>query len=79
MQEAKSFLVSNPNCASAPQLHDKMDEANNKYTKLEQLLQCSQEKYGASSLKSRFQALICCNIRQFGLINNCTHFHFLLD
>lgn len=44
VQEAKSFLVSNPNCASAPQLHSKVDEANKKYTKIEQLLQCSQEK-----------------------------------
>nr|XP_046271255.1 periplakin [Scatophagus argus] len=44
VQEAKSFLVSNPSCASAPQLHSKVDETNNKYTKLEQLLQCSQEK-----------------------------------
>lgn len=63
MQEAKSFLVSNPNCASAPQLHNKMDEANNKYTKVEQLLQCSQEKYGAFLFKSIFQALVCCNKR----------------
>nr|XP_020463998.1 periplakin [Monopterus albus] len=44
VQEAKSFLVSNPKCASAPQLHSKVDEANRKYTKIEQLLQCSQEK-----------------------------------
>ncbi|XP_019959899.1 periplakin [Paralichthys olivaceus] len=43
-QEAKSFLVSNPNCNSAPQLHSKVDEANNKYAKIEELLQCSQEK-----------------------------------
>lgn len=46
VQEAKNFLVSNPSCASAPQLHSKVDEANKKYTKIEQLLQCSQEKYG---------------------------------
>ncbi|KAM4530554.1 periplakin [Odontesthes bonariensis] len=44
VSEAKSFLVSNPNSASAPQLHSKVDEANKKYTKIEQLLQCSQEK-----------------------------------
>ncbi|KAK2885184.1 periplakin [Channa argus] len=44
VQEAKSFLVSNPKCASAPQLNSKVDEANKKYTKIEQLLQCSQEK-----------------------------------
>uniref|UniRef100_A0A7N6AD39 Periplakin n=1 Tax=Anabas testudineus TaxID=64144 RepID=A0A7N6AD39_ANATE len=46
VQEAKSFLDSNSKCASAPQLHSKMDEANKKYTKIEQLLRCSQEKYG---------------------------------
>lgn len=45
VQESKSFLVANPNCASAPQLHSKVDEANRKYTKIEQLLQCSQDKY----------------------------------
>lgn len=45
VQEAKSFLVSNPNCTSAPQLNSKLDTANNKYTKVEQLLQLSQEKY----------------------------------
>ncbi|XP_031148393.1 periplakin [Sander lucioperca] len=44
VQESKSFLVSNPSCASAPQLNSKVDEANKKYTKIEQLLQCSQEK-----------------------------------
>lgn len=45
VQEAQSFLVSNPSCASTSQLHGKVDEANKKYTKVEQLLQCSQEKY----------------------------------
>ncbi|XP_035510071.1 periplakin [Morone saxatilis] len=44
VQEAKGFLVSNPNCASAPQLHSKVEAANKKYTKIEQLLQCSQDK-----------------------------------
>uniref|UniRef100_A0A672Z250 Periplakin n=1 Tax=Sphaeramia orbicularis TaxID=375764 RepID=A0A672Z250_9TELE len=44
VQEAKNFLVSNPNCASAPQLHSKTDETNNKYNKIEQLLQLSQDK-----------------------------------
>lgn len=57
VQEAKSFLVSNPNCASAPQLHSKVDEANKKYTKIEQLLQCSQEKYETWYV---FQYLIFC-------------------
>lgn len=45
VQDAKSFLVSNPTCASAPQLHSKVDEANKKYNKVEQLLQGSQDKY----------------------------------
>lgn len=76
MQEAKSFLVSNPNCASAPQLHNKMDEANNKYTKVEQLLQCSQEKYGASTLQSTFQALTCCHKRLFELETTAHTFAF---
>ncbi|KAM9346407.1 periplakin [Symphorus nematophorus] len=44
VKEAKNFLVSNPNCASAPQLHSKVDAADRKYTKVEQLLQSSQEK-----------------------------------
>lgn len=44
VQEAKSFLVSNPTCASAPQLNSKVDTANKKYDKVEQLLQLSQEK-----------------------------------
>lgn len=57
VKEAKSFLVSNSNCASAPQLHNKVDEANKKYTKVEQLLQGSQEKY----YDNRFQVLIHCN------------------
>ncbi|XP_062264058.1 periplakin [Platichthys flesus] len=43
-KEAKNFLVANPNCNSSPQLHSKVDEANNKYAKIEELLQCSQEK-----------------------------------
>ncbi|XP_041634388.1 periplakin [Cheilinus undulatus] len=44
VQEAKNFLVSNPNCASAPQLSTKVDETNKKYNKVKELLQCSQEK-----------------------------------
>uniref|UniRef100_A0A3B5LYF5 Uncharacterized protein n=1 Tax=Xiphophorus couchianus TaxID=32473 RepID=A0A3B5LYF5_9TELE len=42
--EAKSFLTSHPTSPSAPQLHSKVDEANRKYTKIEQLLQCSEDK-----------------------------------
>lgn len=44
VQEARSFLAANPNCASAPQLYSKVDETDKKYDKIEQLLQCSQEK-----------------------------------
>ncbi|XP_042360413.1 periplakin [Plectropomus leopardus] len=44
VQEARNFLVSNPNSASSSQLHSKVDEAEKKYNKIEQLLQCSQEK-----------------------------------
>ncbi|KAJ4932725.1 hypothetical protein JOQ06_011140 [Pogonophryne albipinna] len=44
VQESKSFLVSNPTCASAPQLHSKVDEANKKFSNIELLLQSSQEK-----------------------------------
>ncbi|XP_056263603.1 periplakin [Pseudoliparis swirei] len=56
VQEAKSFLVSNPTCASTPQLHGKVDEANNKYTKIEQLLQSSQEKLkNANQLETSLQ------------------------
>ncbi|XP_034395443.1 periplakin [Cyclopterus lumpus] len=56
VQEAKSFLVSNPTCASTPQLHSKVDEANKKYTKIDQLLQCSQEKLkNANQLETSLQ------------------------
>lgn len=44
VEEAKSFLVSTSNCASAPQLHSKVDETNKKYNKIVELLQCSQDK-----------------------------------
>uniref|UniRef100_A0A8C7ZP36 Periplakin n=1 Tax=Oryzias sinensis TaxID=183150 RepID=A0A8C7ZP36_9TELE len=44
VEEARRFLVSNSKCASAPQLHSKADETEKKYAKVEQLLQCSQEK-----------------------------------
>ncbi|XP_023149663.2 periplakin [Amphiprion ocellaris] len=56
VQEAKSFLVSNPNCVSTPQLHSKVDEANKKYIKVEQLLQCSQAKLkNSNQLESSIQ------------------------
>uniref|UniRef100_A0A8D3CSE0 Periplakin n=1 Tax=Scophthalmus maximus TaxID=52904 RepID=A0A8D3CSE0_SCOMX len=57
VQEAKSFLVSNPNCVSAPQLHSKVDDANKKYTKIEELLQCSQEKSKRSVVSDTEQNL----------------------
>ncbi|CAL9703635.1 unnamed protein product [Knipowitschia caucasica] len=44
VEEAKSFLVSSPTCASAPQLHSKVDETNKKHSRILELLQCSQEK-----------------------------------
>ncbi|XP_061568849.1 periplakin [Cololabis saira] len=44
VEAAKSFLTSKPSCPSAPQLHSKVDEANKKFNKVEQLLQCSQDK-----------------------------------
>lgn len=47
VQEANTFLASNSTCASAPHLHSKVDEVNKKYLNVEQLLQCSQEKYAA--------------------------------
>uniref|UniRef100_A0A3Q0SGZ2 Periplakin n=1 Tax=Amphilophus citrinellus TaxID=61819 RepID=A0A3Q0SGZ2_AMPCI len=56
VQEAQRFLVSNPNCTSAPQLHSKVDQANKKYTKVEQLLQCSQDKLkNSNQLESALQ------------------------
>lgn len=76
VQEAKSFLVSNLNCASASQLHSKVDEANKKYTKIEQLLQCSQEKYETLYVLHYF--IVCgssdlwgSSIPQVCLILNC--------
>ncbi|RVE75505.1 hypothetical protein OJAV_G00017340 [Oryzias javanicus] len=44
VDEARGFLVSNSKSASAPQLHSKVDETEKKCAKVEQLLQCSQEK-----------------------------------
>ena len=48
MQQAESFLASNPKCSSAPQLHTKVTDANNKYNKVELLLKCSEEKYATN-------------------------------
>uniref|UniRef100_A0A8C6S6K2 Periplakin n=1 Tax=Neogobius melanostomus TaxID=47308 RepID=A0A8C6S6K2_9GOBI len=44
VEEANSFLLSSPKCASATQLHSKVDETNKKHSKVLELLQCSQEK-----------------------------------
>uniref|UniRef100_A0A8C7HIQ6 Periplakin n=1 Tax=Oncorhynchus kisutch TaxID=8019 RepID=A0A8C7HIQ6_ONCKI len=41
VREAEKFLTSNPKCASAPQLNGKVNEANNKYDKINLLLQNS--------------------------------------
>ncbi|TKS92301.1 Periplakin 190 kDa paraneoplastic pemphigus antigen 195 kDa cornified envelope precursor protein [Collichthys lucidus] len=56
VQEAKSFLVSNPNCASASQLSSKVDGTNKKYTKIEDLLKASQDKLkNANQLETSLQ------------------------
>ncbi|KAM3864041.1 periplakin, partial [Diretmus argenteus] len=56
VQEAKSFLTSNPKCASTPQLHAKVDEANKKYDKVDQLLKCSEDKLkNSNSLENSLQ------------------------
>uniref|UniRef100_A0A4W5KX63 Periplakin n=1 Tax=Hucho hucho TaxID=62062 RepID=A0A4W5KX63_9TELE len=44
VREAEKFLTSNPKCASAPQLNAKVNEANNKYDKINLLLKCSEDK-----------------------------------
>ncbi|XP_055772689.1 periplakin-like, partial [Salvelinus fontinalis] len=44
VKEAEKFLTSNPKCASAPQLNGKVNEANNKYDKINLLLKCSEDK-----------------------------------
>uniref|UniRef100_A0A8C7SKS0 Periplakin n=1 Tax=Oncorhynchus mykiss TaxID=8022 RepID=A0A8C7SKS0_ONCMY len=45
VREAEKFLTSNPKCASAPQLNGKVNEANNKYDKINLLLKCSEDNY----------------------------------
>ncbi|CAN9505348.1 unnamed protein product [Ophioblennius macclurei] len=49
VKEAKSFLISNPKSASAPQLNSKAEEADKKYARLEQLLQASQDRLKSSN------------------------------
>ncbi|KAM6957358.1 periplakin [Aplochiton taeniatus] len=44
VREAQNFLNSNPKCVSAPQLHAKTDDVNNKYDKINLLLKCSEAK-----------------------------------
>ncbi len=72
VQEAKSFLVSNPNCASASQLHSKVEGANKKYTKIEQLVQCSQEKYEIWYV-SQYLISCCCFLMQNIFIKHFWH------
>ncbi|XP_051995690.1 LOW QUALITY PROTEIN: periplakin [Xyrauchen texanus] len=49
VQEAETFLRSNPKCASAPQLYTKVDETNKKYNKVDLLLKSADEKLQNSS------------------------------
>ncbi|XP_064171345.1 periplakin-like isoform X2 [Anguilla rostrata] len=44
VREAETFLATNPNCASAPQLYSKVDGANKKCDKVNQLLKYSKDK-----------------------------------
>ncbi|XP_061761899.1 periplakin [Nerophis ophidion] len=56
VEEARKFLNSSPQSASAPHLHSKVDDVNRKYTYLEQLLQSSQDKLkNSNQLESSLQ------------------------
>ncbi|KAK2829686.1 hypothetical protein Q7C36_017676 [Tachysurus vachellii] len=44
VREAETFLRSNPKCASAPQLSSKVDTTINKHNKVQQLLQCADDR-----------------------------------
>uniref|UniRef100_A0A8C7SKP2 Periplakin n=1 Tax=Oncorhynchus mykiss TaxID=8022 RepID=A0A8C7SKP2_ONCMY len=56
VREAEKFLTSNPKCASAPQLNGKVNEANNKYDKINLLLKCSEDKLqNSNSLENSLQ------------------------
>ncbi|XP_068605686.1 periplakin [Brachionichthys hirsutus] len=56
VEDAKVFMASNPNTPSTPQLHSKVDDANNKYTRTEQLLDASLEKMkNSNQLESSIQ------------------------
>uniref|UniRef100_H2ZY21 Periplakin n=1 Tax=Latimeria chalumnae TaxID=7897 RepID=H2ZY21_LATCH len=48
VQEAEVFLTNNPKCASAPQLHTKVNETKNKFDRLDQLLNLSKDKIEAA-------------------------------
>ena len=57
MKESTTFLTSNPKCASASQLHAKVEQANKKDDKIDLLLKCSEEKYG-----TKYASLINCQL-----------------
>ncbi|XP_047656821.1 periplakin-like [Tachysurus fulvidraco] len=44
IREAETFLKTNPKCASAPQLSSKVDTTINKHNKVQQLLQCADDR-----------------------------------
>ncbi|KAJ8374148.1 hypothetical protein SKAU_G00047280 [Synaphobranchus kaupii] len=44
VREAETFLATNPRCASAPELYNKVDRANKKCDKVNQLLKYSKDK-----------------------------------
>ncbi|KAM9457669.1 periplakin [Clarias gariepinus] len=53
IREAETFLKSTPKCASAPQLSAKVDTTFNKYSKVEQLLKCTDDKLQNSNKLER--------------------------
>uniref|UniRef100_A0AAZ3PEV7 Periplakin n=1 Tax=Oncorhynchus tshawytscha TaxID=74940 RepID=A0AAZ3PEV7_ONCTS len=52
VREAEKFLTSNPKCASAPQLNGKVNEANNKYDKINLLLKLQNSNRLENSLQN---------------------------
>ncbi|XP_046893628.1 periplakin [Hypomesus transpacificus] len=56
VKESTTFLTSNPKCASASQLHAKVEQANKKDDKIDLLLKCSEEKLqNSNSLENSLQ------------------------
>nr|XP_023694692.1 periplakin-like isoform X3 [Paramormyrops kingsleyae] len=49
VQEAERLLNSHPKCAGAPQLYAKVNEADDKYNKVNALLNCAEDKFMNSS------------------------------